>query len=55
MLDMDLPEVSVERTSFETFWARSRFKTAVPGLDLGNMVKDAIDEMERDGGIEKSS
>jgi len=48
---LELPEIDVERVGFDRFWSRSRFSAAVPGLDLTGQVKNAFDEMERDGGF----
>jgi hypothetical protein len=47
---LELPEIDVERVGFNRFWARSRYTSIVPGLDLAKNVKTAFDEMERDGG-----
>ncbi|MEX2680139.1 MAG: hypothetical protein Q6373_000940, partial [Candidatus Sigynarchaeota archaeon] len=36
---------------FDRFWAGSRYRGAVPGLDVKNNVKQALDEMEAGGGF----
>ena len=51
MVSLELPEIDVERVSFDIFWARSRFASAVRDLDLSGQVKNAFNEMERDGGF----
>nr|MDO8109309.1 hypothetical protein [Candidatus Sigynarchaeota archaeon] len=43
--------ILVQQVSFDEFWARSRFKGIVPGLDLGAQVRQAFVEMEQGGGF----
>jgi hypothetical protein len=39
------------QVTFEAFWAGSRYRSSVPGVDLGAHVKRAFDEMVAEGGF----
>jgi len=51
MENVNSPAIYVQHISFDEFWARSRFKSIIPGLDLGAQVRQAFGEMEQGSGF----